>query len=413
MGNCCKIIYEQESEQIFDQNLKNESNFDSHTKRNNNIESSHDFTLRSTTDFTNKTPTSLLKSGKKTPFSNNNFDTINLTPNKNNNEEFYNFMKKNNFIEVNKDEYNENIPSKIKKVKNNSKENDVKIFKNLNNNCFYKGNWVKNTNNKLFNNEYLFNGKNEILIPNIGNNNSMIIDGEFKDGNFENGRIYFENGSYYEGPIVNYKANGKGKFVDDNIIYESNFKNNIKEGPGFIKINNYSNDYNIIYEGEFKNDYINDDKAKINIYNNNTNTKINYSGSIKNNIIDSFNGKIYFFNGMIYDFNDSIFIFPYNDGKLKCKFLNGKLHGKLIYIDNENNEYECEYRYGHYVKESIEKTKDFDEMLYNVGEIILLSDFDRFEKFFYKNEKGDIYDYKGNKLQNLNEMIGKIKFENL
>ena len=54
MGNCCKIIYEQESEQIFDQNLKNESNFDSHTKRNNNIESSHDFTLRSTTDFTIK-----------------------------------------------------------------------------------------------------------------------------------------------------------------------------------------------------------------------------------------------------------------------------------------------------------------------------------------------------------------------
>lgn len=409
MGNCCKIIYEKDSEQIFEQNLENEISY-SQNKINNKLESSHDFTLRETTDFTNKTPSSKLKTGKKTPFGNNNYDSNNSGGF--GNDDFYNFMKKNGFIEVNQDEYDEKIPIKIKEVKNNdSKENDTKIFKNLNNNCFYKGNWVKNTNNKVNNNEYLFNGKNEILIPNVGNNNTMIIDGEFKDGNFENGRIYFENGSYYEGPIDNYKANGKGKFVNDNIIYESNFKNNIKEGDGFIKINNYSNDYNIIYEGEFKNDYINDNKAKINIYNNNTNTKINYLGSIKDNIIDPLNGKIYFFNEMIYDFNESLLIFPYNDGKLKCKFYNGKLHGKLIYIDNENNEYECEYRYGHYVKESIEKTKDFDEMLYNVGEIILLSDFDQFMQLFYKNEKGEIYDYKGNKVQNLNELIGKIHFE--
>jgi hypothetical protein len=50
-------------------------------------------------------------------------------------------------------------------------------------------------------------------------------------------------------------------------------------------------------------------------------------------------------------------------------------------------------------------------MLYNVGEIILLSDFDQFMQLFYKNEKGEIYDYKGNKVQNLNELIGKIHFE--
>ena len=116
MGNCCKIIYEKDSEQIFEQNLENEISY-SQNKINNKLESSHDFTLRETTDFTNKTPSSKLKTGKKTPFGNNNYDSNNSGGF--GNDDFYNFMKKNGFIEVNQDEYDEKIPIKIKEVKNN------------------------------------------------------------------------------------------------------------------------------------------------------------------------------------------------------------------------------------------------------------------------------------------------------
>ena len=43
--------------------------------------------------------------------------------------------------------------------------------------------------------------------------------GEFEDGKLVQGRFILPDGSYYEGPFRDNKANGKGKFIKDRLKY--------------------------------------------------------------------------------------------------------------------------------------------------------------------------------------------------
>jgi hypothetical protein len=46
------------------------------------------------------------------------------------------------------------------------------------------------------------------------------------------GRVIYPNGDYYEGDIVNSKANGRGKCVEGDMTYEGEFKDNLQHGKG-------------------------------------------------------------------------------------------------------------------------------------------------------------------------------------
>ena len=80
-------------------------------------------------------------------------------------------------------------------------------------------------------------------------NNGDIYEGEFKEGVREGfGKYYYNNGIYYEGYWRNGKENGKGKIKFlDGCIYNGDFVNGEMRGYAIVDCPNYK------YEGEFKN----------------------------------------------------------------------------------------------------------------------------------------------------------------
>lgn len=139
------------------------------------------------------------------------------------------------------------IPQKIKKIRNEdpfnfSKDDQYKSIHNQNEIKFktgilYKGSW----NNKL-----QMEGRGLLFLI----NDQVLLEGYWKEGNFEFGRIYLPDGSYYEGEINGTVLNGQGKYLSSNgEKYEGSFVNGYREGQGR---NLFSDD--CVYIGEFKQD---------------------------------------------------------------------------------------------------------------------------------------------------------------
>ena len=127
------------------------------------------------------------------------------------------------------------------------------------------------------NNEY--NGKGKYY-----ENNILKLDGIFKDNEIINGKLYLANKTYYIGNFKDYKPNGKGKIFDENekLIYEGDFIDGEFEGKG-KQIFDFG-----YYEGEFKND---DYNGKGKYYENNI---LKLDGIFKDNEI--IKGKLYLTN---------------------------------------------------------------------------------------------------------------------
>ena len=49
------------------------------------------------------------------------------------------------------------------------------------------------------------------------------------------GRIIYSNGDYYEGEIASNMANGIGKYVEGDVVYEGEMKDNQPHGKGVEK----------------------------------------------------------------------------------------------------------------------------------------------------------------------------------
>lgn len=60
------------------------------------------------------------------------------------------------------------------------------------------------------------------------------------------GRVIYPNGDYFEGEIVNGKAEGKGKYTEGNVTFSGQFNNNLQDGFGVEKGENY------FFEGIFQ-----------------------------------------------------------------------------------------------------------------------------------------------------------------
>lgn len=146
----------------------------------------------------------------------------------------------------------------------------------LKNDVIYKGGW-----NDLIQME----GRGLMILV----NDQVLLEGCWKEGNFVFGRIYFKDGSYYEGEISGKLLNGQGKFVNKNKEqYEGSFVNGFREGQGC-----YHYEDGCIYIGEFKQDYQNGNG--IMKWQNDT----SYKGSFNKNTLEG-NGELIMGNGCKY-----------------------------------------------------------------------------------------------------------------
>lgn len=241
-----------------------------------------------------------------------------------NKESYNNFLSKfNEKIQNLNGEYisKENFESIIpKEIHNYMKENPLKREKEIvkkstydnepfefNNGNIYQGKWNKNIE---------FDGPGIYYLK----QDKVFIEGDWENGNFCYGRIFYPNGDIYEGQIKDSKPNGKGKLkLINNEIYEGDFENGEKTGKGKIIFEDGT-----IYEGNIEN------------------------GKFKGN------GKMIWTNG--YEYNGE-FDGPTLKGKGILKMPNGDIyegdfdnnlfHGKGKYTFNKNgNEYEGDFQYG-------------------------------------------------------------------
>ena len=91
----------------------------------------------------------------------------------------------------------------------------------------------------------LFNGEGEYIYQ-----DGLINKGQFKDGNFINGTIYYTSGNIYTGEIKNGLIHGKGLFTWKNgETYYGEWEENLKSGHG-----TYTYKSGAVHTGEYKND---------------------------------------------------------------------------------------------------------------------------------------------------------------
>lgn len=202
------------------------------------------------------------------------------------------------------------IPSSIKAIRhdvpfNNSfreVDNDNIHYKDevkLKNGIIYKGGW---------NDSIKMEGKGIMILV----NDQVLLEGNWKEGNFVYGRIYFKDGSYYEGEILGRLLNGQGKFVNSNKEqYEGSFVNGFKEGQGCCHFEDGA-----IYIGEFKQDYLNGNGIM-----NWPNGTI-YKGNFIHNVMEG-NGEMTWDNGCKYN---GSFINNWPDGEGTFAWPNGVVY---------------------------------------------------------------------------------------
>ncbi len=369
-------------------------------------------------------------------------------------KDFFNFLKSNSIDEISTLDFENYIPEKIKETIKANDDNDLyiqdnpffnKYYYNQNEKkikCFllkkrssiYKGDWVKNSLNL-----YSFSGKGiyyslteNYLLDGIWNGNKLIF-----------GRIHFITGQVYEGPIINNKANGIGRFIDSKgINYFGNFIDNKMTGEGLIKFPNSTLSINGIFDS---NENITGHNIEVIFISIDKEYKFEYKGGVKENILNGFgtlssdnfgkytgnfynnlyngNGQIHYSNNIIFEGNfrdgnmiSGIFNFP-DKSFLNAKFNNGKIEGHITFIDKDGNENLCEFKNGNYIEGSISDKSEENEKVLKEN-INIINSYKMFTNnflnyfglgYFYKNN-GIIYTCYGNKIEKLSHYLKNIDF---
>ncbi|QED22876.1 MORN repeat-containing protein [Candidatus Deianiraea vastatrix] len=133
----------------------------------------------------------------------------------------------------------------------------------------------------------IINGKGKMFWYKKENDKDVLI--KTYEGNFENdtmhgkGKLYFPNGSYYDGHWVNGKQEGKGTllYADDYSFYQGDFANGKRHGKGYYCYPNGGR-----YEGNFENGepkgngqyYVKKDGKEILVYDGEFNGDMNRHG---------------------------------------------------------------------------------------------------------------------------------------
>jgi len=205
------------------------------------------------------------------------------------------------------DEFTKLIPKEIYNKMNLKSDIDNKNYKTTKEEVIYS----KGKETFYYHGEYVNNqmdGKGYLVIVNQ-EQKPTIYQGIWEYGKITSGKIYYIDGSIYEGDIVNYIPSGKGKLISDTEKYEGDWKNNKKDGKGKL-----TNSSGIMYEGEFKNDAFSG-QGKM-IWKNGT----KYEGAFLNNQFHGF-GCLTGQNSHVYSGN----------------FVNGLFHGEGQFEWNEEN----------------------------------------------------------------------------
>ena len=70
-------------------------------------------------------------------------------------------------------------------------------------------------------------------------NNGVRLMGEWENDSFVGGKVTYEDGTDYNGPIVNYKREGNGEYTyPDGTVYQGSWRDNRKEGEGVYRFSN-------------------------------------------------------------------------------------------------------------------------------------------------------------------------------
>ena len=146
----------------------------------------------------------------------------------------------------------------------------------------------------------------------------VLAEGIWEKGTLKKARIFYPNGEFYEGEMLNSCYNGKGKLINENKdIYEGEFLDGEKSGKGKIIFSD-----GCTYGGNF----------------------------FKNNFYGY--GELDFGNGVVYkgNFVDNILegkgIMSNNEEKYEGDFEKNLFHGKGIYIYENGDEYEGDFEFG-------------------------------------------------------------------
>ena len=242
-----------------------------------------------------------------------------LQKNKNNNNFAKEFEDKIQSIGqiISEDEFENLIPQETKKYINENPFSNIFILKNSNSkqmkpvqfengNVFY-GQW---------NEDFEMEGYGKYFLT----EEKVLAEGVWEKGGLKYARIFFPNGDYYEGEILNSVYNGKGKIIYQNgDEYTGQFVEGEKNGEGKI--------------------IFNDDKTE-------------YTGNfVKNNF--SGKGHMKWANGIEYDgnFNDNYLdgegvLFNTDGEKYEGNFQKNVFHGKGKYTYFNRDEYEGDFEYG-------------------------------------------------------------------
>ena len=147
---------------------------------------------------------------------------------------------------------------------------------------------------------------------------NVLAEGIWEKGELKRGRIFYPNGEFYEGEILNSSYNGKGKLINENNdIFTGEFLDGEKVGEGTIIFSDGA-----IYKGNFmQNQFYGYGELTLN-------NGIRYKGNFVQNMLD---GKGIMNLG--------------EEEKYDGFFKNNLFHGKGIYTYSNGDEYDGDFEY--------------------------------------------------------------------
>ena len=159
----------------------------------------------------------------------------------------------------------------------------------------------------------------------------VLAEGIWEKGELKRGRIFYPNGEYYEGEILNSCYNGKGKLINDNKdIYIGEFLDGEKTGEGTLTFSDGT-----IYKGNFLNNKFNGWGEII------FNTGIEYKGKFAQGYLEG--------NGIMN---------LREEEKYEGFFEKNLFHGKGVYTYENGDEYDGDFEFGIRKGKGIYKQKD-------------------------------------------------------
>lgn len=210
----------------------------------------------------------------------------------------------------NNNTYISNDPFPFQKNINNDNGNDNSLSYKMKPIEFFQGNiyfgeWNENMEMNGYGKYYLKKEK-------------VLVEGIWEKGALKHARIYYSNGEFYEGDILNSVYNGKGKLINENKDeYIGEFLNGEKNGQG-----NLTFSAGVIYKGNFiKNKFEGEGVMT-------WPEGVVYKGNFLNNFIEG--------NG----------IMTLGEEKYEGNFEKNSFHGKGKYTYANGDEYDGEFEYG-------------------------------------------------------------------